>query len=108
MSYDVNDLREDLKLTIQALRSGDPSMTVEKAKAISELGQTIINSAKVEVDMLRAVGTRVMTPTGFVPLASQGDTLDKQDGAQRQQLEGPKPRPHIREAVGASPRGSLR
>ena len=108
MSYDVNSLRQDLAETIRALRSGDASMTVEKAKAISELGQTIINSAKVEVDMLRAVGTRVMTPTGFVPLAGQGDTLDKQDGEKRQQLEGPKPRPHIREAVGASPRGSLR
>jgi len=38
--------------TIQALKEG--KITIEQAKAMSEIGQVIINSAKVEVDYIRA------------------------------------------------------
>jgi len=105
MPYTINDLRGDLAETIKALRNGDEKMTVEKAKTISDLAQTMINSAKVEVDMLRTVGRGRMTPTGFVPIEHQ-DTLDAQE-TQREQLTGPKPKPHIRSAIGSSPRGII-
>lgn len=56
MSTDNQDntgegLRFELFATLRALREG--KLDVERAKAISEVAQTIINSAKVEVDYLR-------------------------------------------------------
>lgn len=112
--YTINDLRTDLAGTIKALRDGDEKMSIEKAKAISEIAQTIINSAKVEVEMLKTVGRGRMTPTGFVPLENK-DTLDlqQQEGTGREapQLASPngqaKPKPHIREPMGSSPRAAI-
>lgn len=111
-TYTVNDLRADMAATIRALRNGDEKMTVDKAKAISDLGQTVINSAKVEVDMLRAFGQRGVVHTGFVPLPKPVDTLDQQEGAGAEgatpRLEGPSgPKPHVRNPMGSAPRGSL-
>lgn len=48
----ISDLREALFDTLQALKDG--KITVEQAKAMSDIGQVIINSAKVEVDYIRA------------------------------------------------------
>ena len=104
--YTITDLRGDLAETIRALRTGDEKMTVEKAKAIEGLAQTMINSAKVEVDMLKTVGRGRFTPSGFLPLEHK-DTLDHQQAAERAQLSGPAPKPHIRNPVGTAPRGSL-
>lgn len=52
MTRNINDLRESMFDTLADLRAG--KITVEQAKAISDIGQTIINSAKVEVDYIRA------------------------------------------------------
>lgn len=52
MSKNISDLRDGLFDAIAMLKAG--SLTVEQAKAISEMGQVIINSAKVEVDYIRA------------------------------------------------------
>lgn len=51
MSKNLEDLRERLFDAIDGVKSG--SLTVDKARAINDLGQAIINSAKVEVDYLR-------------------------------------------------------
>jgi hypothetical protein len=50
----IDKLREHLFDTMQALKDGD--MDVEDARAMSDIAQTVINSAKVEVEYLRAVG----------------------------------------------------
>ena len=50
----IDTLRTSLFETIQALKSGD--IDIEKAKTIGDLSQVIINSAKVEVDFVRANG----------------------------------------------------
>lgn len=52
MSRNINHLREAMFDTLADLRAG--KITVEQAKAVSDIGQTIINSAKVEVDYIRA------------------------------------------------------
>lgn len=52
MSRNIDDLRESLFDALQMLKSG--RLDVEKAKAISEMSQVIINTAKVEVDFIRA------------------------------------------------------
>lgn len=61
----INDLRETLLDTIQALKDG--KINVDTAKAIGELSQVVVNSAKVEVDIIRAGGGR----STFVPLDSE-------------------------------------
>jgi hypothetical protein len=50
----IDTLRDSLFETIQKLKDG--SLDVEKAKTIGDLSQVIINSAKVEVDFVRANG----------------------------------------------------
>jgi hypothetical protein len=50
----INDLRETLFETIQLIKTG--KIDIEKAKAISELGQVIVNSAKAEVDFIKQTG----------------------------------------------------
>ncbi len=77
-NYTINDMRKDLAATIKALKDNESGMTVEKAKAIGELSQTLINSAKVEVEMLKTVGRGRMAPTGFIALEHQ-DTLTAQE-----------------------------
>ena len=51
----INDLRATLFDTLEAIKSG--TIDLEKAKAINDLGQTIINSAKVEVDHMKVSGS---------------------------------------------------
>lgn len=51
MSKTLDDLRERLFEAIDGVKTG--ALTVDKARAINDLGQAIINTAKVEVDYLR-------------------------------------------------------
>lgn len=51
MSKNINDLREAMFDTLAKLKSGD--LTVEQARAASQIGGVIIESAKVEVEFLR-------------------------------------------------------
>lgn len=50
----VADLRDHLFAALQGLRDG--TVDVEKARAMSDVAQTIINTAKVEIDYLRVNG----------------------------------------------------
>lgn len=56
----INDVRLLLIEQMRALRSAKPGQDLEaevqRAKQINDLGQTMINSAKVEVDYLVATG----------------------------------------------------
>ncbi|MEI2416192.1 hypothetical protein V8Z80_08410 [Orrella sp. JC864] len=48
----IGDLRDAMFDTLEKLKAG--TISIEQAKAVSEIGQVIINSAKVEVDYIRA------------------------------------------------------
>lgn len=61
----IEDLRNHLFATLEALQDECNPMDIERAKAISDVAQTIINSAKVEVDFLKATGEA--TGSGFFP-----------------------------------------
>ena len=50
---DVEALRGHLFATIAALRDKDNPMPVDRARAISEVARTVIESARVEVDAAR-------------------------------------------------------
>jgi hypothetical protein len=52
----ISDLRDHLFETLEALKDTDNPMDVDRAKAITNVAQAIINTAKVEVDLVRAVG----------------------------------------------------
>jgi hypothetical protein len=67
MSEQTNNItavRDVLFDTLRGLGNKDEPMDIDRAKAINEVAQTIINSAKVEVDALRVIGG---TGTGFIP-----------------------------------------
>lgn len=56
MKNRIDDLRNHLFAAIEALADDENPMEIDRARAISEVAQTIINSAKVQVDFLKVVG----------------------------------------------------
>lgn len=65
MKNKIEDLRNHLFATLEALQDEEKPMDLARAKAISEVAQTVINSAKVEVQFLQATGAR--QGSGFIP-----------------------------------------
>jgi hypothetical protein len=59
----IEDLRDHLFEIIEMLKEGD--MELDKAKAIADIAQVIVNSAKVEVDFIKVVHGN---GSGFIPL----------------------------------------
>jgi hypothetical protein len=59
----IDELRRHLFATLEGLSDKDKPMEIERAKAIAEVAQTIINTAKVEVEHLKVAGG---TGTGFM------------------------------------------
>ena len=66
----ISDLRDHLFATLEDLRDKESPMDIERAKAISDVAQTIINSAKVEVEFMRMRGEGAQG-TGFIPEEKQ-------------------------------------
>jgi len=52
----MSDLRDHLFETLEALKDKDAPMDLDRAKAIRDVAQTLVNSAKVEVDYIKAAG----------------------------------------------------
>jgi hypothetical protein len=63
----IQDLRHHLFETIEMLK--DKDIDIATAKAISEVAQVIINSAKVEVQFLKEMGSN--RHTGFIQLENK-------------------------------------
>lgn len=72
MNNKIEDLRNHLFATLEALLDKDNPMDIERAKAVSDVAQVIVNSAKVEVDFVRATdkvkGTGFIDPDARTPL----------------------------------------
>lgn len=62
----IEDLRNHLFATLESLQDEDNPMDIDRAKAIASVAQVIINSAKIEVDFIKATGMSSGT-TGFIP-----------------------------------------
>ena len=56
MKNKMSDLRNHLFETLEALKDEEKPMDLHRAKAISEVAQTIINAARVEVEFAKAIG----------------------------------------------------
>jgi len=68
---DIQALRKQLFDSLERLGGKIiDTKEIERAKAIAETAQTIINSAKVEVDFLKVTGGQ---GSGFIPLAPPGE-----------------------------------
>lgn len=63
MQNKIDDLRNHLFATLEALRDEDKPMDLERAKVIAAVAQTVINSAKVECDYLEITGGK---GSGFI------------------------------------------
>ncbi len=62
MKNKLTDLRNHLFETIEALKDKDDPMPVERARAISEAAGKLIESGKVELQLLELVGEHDPTP----------------------------------------------
>lgn len=61
----INDLRDHLFETLEALKDPDKPMDIERAKAVADVARVIVDSAKVEVQFLQVTGG--LKSTGFLP-----------------------------------------
>lgn len=62
----IEDLRNHLFATIESLLDDEKPMELDRAKAVADIAQVIVNSAKVEVDYVKATEKNRAT-SGFFP-----------------------------------------
>lgn len=62
----IEDLRNHLFATIESLLDDEKPMELDRAKAVADIAQVIVNSAKVEVDYVKATEKSRAT-SGFFP-----------------------------------------
>ena len=72
MKNKIEDLRNHLFATLEALQDGESPMDIDRAKAIAQVAGVLVESAKAEVKFLEATGGH--SGSGFIPLESRKDT----------------------------------
>ncbi len=78
MGKTIDDLREMIFETMRAVKDG--SMDIERAKTVGDLGQVVINSAKVEVQYLTSAQG---SPSEFLePPVGRGDVPGLPDASE--------------------------
>ncbi|WP_396615543.1 hypothetical protein ACHZ97_14820 [Lysobacter soli] len=65
MKNKIEDLRNHLFATLEALQDEDKPMDIARANAIANVAGKVIDSAKVEVEFIKATGGS--RGTGFIP-----------------------------------------
>jgi hypothetical protein len=66
----LEDLRDHLFETLEALRDEEKPMEIDRARAVSEVASQIIESAKVEVKFLEVTGEAASSQL-FMPRSKQ-------------------------------------
>jgi hypothetical protein len=61
----INDLRDHLFETLEALKDEEKPMELDRARAIADVSRVIVDSAKVEVAFLKVTGA--LRCTDFLP-----------------------------------------
>lgn len=74
MKNTLEDLRNHLFAALEGLADNEKPLDIERAKAIAQVGQTIIESAKIEVKYLEITGNDANGK--FFPL-SDSDRADR-------------------------------
>lgn len=62
-THDITGLRGHLFETLAALRDKGEPMDIDRARAIAEVARGIVDSAKVEVEFIKATGAK---GSGFI------------------------------------------
>lgn len=65
----IEDLRNHLFETLEALKDDEKPMDLKRAKAVADVAKVIVESARVEVDFLRVTGAT--KSTDFLPLSDE-------------------------------------
>lgn len=63
MKNNIDDLRDHLFETLEALRDTDDPMDIKRAKTIADVAQTVINTAKIELEFAELTGAAI---SGFI------------------------------------------
>lgn len=61
----IDDLRNHLFETLEALKDEEKPMDIERARAVADVAKVIVESAKVEVAFLKTTGA--LSASGFIP-----------------------------------------
>lgn len=65
MKNKIEDLRNHLFATLEGLLDEQNPMELDRARAVADVAQVLVNSAKVEVDFLKV--TDSVQGSGFIP-----------------------------------------
>lgn len=65
MKNKIDDLRNHLFATLEALADPDKPMDLDRARTIADVARVVVESAKVEVEFLKVTGA--VKSTGFLP-----------------------------------------
>ena len=69
MKNKINDLRNHLFATLEALQDRENPMELARAREVANVGRVIVETAKVEVAFLKATGNR--KSTDFLPIEEE-------------------------------------
>lgn len=75
MKNKIEDLRNHLFATLEALQDKENPMDIERAKAISKVADTIIDSARVECKFMEVTGAT--QGSGFIPATREASERPK-------------------------------
>ncbi|HWW61755.1 MAG TPA: hypothetical protein VN181_10345 [Thermoanaerobaculia bacterium] len=84
MKNKIDDLRDHLFSTIEALRDEDKPMDLARAREIANVARVIVDSAKVEVEFLNVTGAT--RSTNFLPI----EEGEEKSGPRAKLLQGSK------------------
>lgn len=87
MKNNIEDLRNHLFETIERLKDKDDPMELDRAKTIADVSQVIINSARVEVDLLKQTGADIDSSLFIRPKALP-NAADPADGKNLRAIAG--------------------
>ena len=76
MKNKIEDLRNHLFATMEALQDDENPMEIGRAKAIAEVAGVLIESAKAEVKFLEAMGAQGQG-SGFMPVDPRGPEVPR-------------------------------
>jgi hypothetical protein len=69
MKNKIEDLRNHLFATLEALQDEENPMDIDRAKAIADVAKVIVDSAKTEVDFLKVTGAD--RGSGFIDITKK-------------------------------------
>lgn len=61
----ISDLRNHLFAALEGLTDTESPLDLDRARAICEVSQTIINAGKLEVEMVKAISNSALDPSAF-------------------------------------------